>query len=345
MRRLRAVCGQLVRTGLTVWVLTSVVFLLSYRDTETALVLALPETIDYRGPESRVALQAGQQAVRERLGMNLPLFYLRRGQWQGTHNQYHQWLRRLSHGELGTSFRTGQPVSSELGTALALTLPLTGTAALLLVLTALWLAQRLAARPWWYHPVHRLLVALHTLPLFVLALTLLLLFANPDVLPWFPAYGFESAGEATGSPLAQGLAYARHLTLPVAALVLSALPEWTLQLEAALARELATDYATTARAKGLAPAALIRRHALRNAALPTITQLGQLLPGLVGGAVVVEVVFALPGMGRLLATAATGRDYPVLISGVLLTGLAQLVGQLLADLLSLWADPRIRWQS
>ena len=84
---------------------------------------------------------------------------------------------------------------------------------------------------------------------------------------------------------------------------------------------------------------------MRNALLPTLAQLAELLPALVAGAVVVEVIFALPGMGRLLAEAAAARDYPVLVGGVLLTGAARLLALLLADLLYFWADPRIRWQS
>ena len=133
--------------------------------------------------------------------------------------------------------------------------------------------------------------------------------------------------------------------LPVAALVLSALPELTLQLDAALADELRQPYIMTARAKGLPAAAVVRRHALRNALLPTLAQLAELLPTLVAGAVVVEAIFGWPGMGQLLATAAAARDYPVLVGGVLLVGAARLFSLLLADLSYSRADPRIRWQA
>lgn len=349
----RILFWQLVRTGLAIWALASAVFLLSYRDTKTAVQLALPNATDLTSATAPADQLAAQQATRKRLGLALPLFYVGRGevsnlkkwQWHGGHNQYHLWAVRLVHGDLGTSFRTGQAVSHQLRTALALTLPLTGTAAVVAVAAALALAQRLAARPWWHRPVRSLLVGLHTLPLFVLALALLLVFANPEVLAWFPAYGFDQANEEAVGFSSRLLDYAMHLALPVAALVISALPDLTLQLESALTQEMAADYATTARAKGLSEGAVIRRHALRNALLPTITQVAQLLPALVAGAVVVEVVFALPGMGRLLADAAAARDYPVLVGGVLLTGLARLLALLLADLFYLWADPRIRWQS
>jgi peptide/nickel transport system permease protein len=346
---------RLFRTGLAVWALASAVFLLSRRDHNAAAQLALPDAAD-QAWHGQTGTSSGQQlaqaAVRQRLGLNLPLFYLSRPglagapwQWNGRHNQYHQWAAGLLRGDWGTSFRNGQPVTTRLRQALRFTLPLTGTAAVLAVLAALALAQRLAAAPWWQQPVRTLLVAVHGLPLFLVALVLLLMFANPEVLDWFPAYGLEQPTDFEPGALSQLAAYLLHLVLPVVALVVTAVPELTLQLDAALALELRSNYAVTARAKGLVESAVIRHHTLRNALLPTIAQLVELLPALVAGAVVVEVIFALPGMGRLLAEAAASRDYPVLVGGVLLTGAARLLSLLLADLLYFWADPRIRWQS
>ncbi|MBF9222950.1 ABC transporter permease [Hymenobacter ruricola] len=352
----RLLFWRLLRTALAVWALASGVFLLSRHDVNTALQLAQPEAADLRtGAGTPAARQAQEWATRRRLGLDVPLFYVGRhvpahaveGQWHwnGTNNQYHQWLRGVAHGQFGTSFRTGEAVTARLGRALLFTVPLTGSAALLAAVLALWLAQRLAARPAWLGPVRGALVGVHALPLFVIALVLLLLFANPAVLAWFPAYGLDQSTDAdldVGSQLAD---YLWHLALPVAALTLSALPGLTLQLEASLAHELGSGYATTARAKGLAGRAVIRHHALRNALLPSLAQLAELLPALVAGAVVVEVAFALPGMGRLLAEAAAARDYPVLMGGVLLTGAARLLSLLLTDMLYFWVDPRIRWQS
>ncbi|WP_081867470.1 ABC transporter permease [Hymenobacter sp. IS2118] len=353
----RPLLGRLLRTVLAVWALASAVFLLSRNDANTATLLALPDfsASVMAGSGSSTDYVAAQRVVQRRLGLDLPLFYASRPHssptntprwhWNGTQNQYHRWLIRLMRGDLGTSFRTAQPVANRLYQALGFTLPLTGTAALLAVLAALALARRLAAKPWWQQPVRAVLVAVHALPLFVLALLLLLTFANPAVVAWFPAYGLDQLATTEADSWSRTQTYLLHLVLPVTALTLTTLPELTLQLDAALAQELRTDYATTARAKGLAEENVIRRHALRNALLPTITQVADLLPILVAGALVVEVVFALPGMGRLLADAAAGRDYPVLVGGVLLTGAARLLSLLLADFLYFWADPRIRWQS
>lgn len=352
----RLLLWRLARTTLAVWALASVVFLLSHRDSGAAVQMALPD-VSEQGPGGPAATAAGQlaiqQAISQRLGLDLPLFYVSRNlrtgatqwQWHGTRNQYHQWLSHLLHGDLGTSFRTGQSVTARLSHALSFTLPLTGTAAILAVLAAFFLGQRTAAGPRWQRPVRALLMGVHALPLFMVALVLLLVFANPEVFGWFPAYGLDQPSDAEAGVWNRAGLYALHLALPVIALTVTALPELTLQLDAALVRELRTNYATTARAKGLAEGAVIRHHALRNALLPTLTQIAELLPSLVAGAVVVEVIFALPGMGRLLAEAAASRDYPVLVGGVLLTGAARLVALLLADLLYFWVDPRIRWQS
>ena len=323
-------------------------FLLSRAGSEDALREALPAAPDLTAPQAaRADVVASRAAVRHRLGLDQPLFYVGRSaaggwQWRGWHNQYHLWLRALRHGSLGTSFRTGEPVEQRLLRALAFTLPLTGTAAGLAAVVALALALRMASRPRWQAPVRAALVALHSLPLFVIALGLLLLLANPDLLAWFPAYGFGPA--ASGSAPEPLLETLPRLVLPVAALVLGALPELALPLDAALAHELRQPYILTARAKGLRASAVVRRHALRNALLPTLAQLAELLPAMVAGAVVVEAIFALPGMGRLLAGAAATRDYPVLVGGVLLVGTARLLSLLLADISYSWADPRIRWK-
>ncbi|WP_460502183.1 ABC transporter permease, partial [Hymenobacter agri] len=276
---------------------------------------------------------------RRRLGLDRPLFYVGRSargawQWRGWHNQYHRWLLALLRGDLGRSFRSGAPVGQQLRQALAFTLPVTGAAAVLAALIAVALATWLAATPRWQPPVRAVLIGWHAVPLFLSALGLLLLFANPEMLNWFPADGFVPDADLLP-----------QLVLPIAALVLAAVPELTLQLEAALAHELTQPYILTARAKGLPTAAVVRHHALRNALLPTLAQLAELLPAMVAGAVVVEAIFALPGTGRLLAEAAASRDYPLLIGGVLLVGTTRLLSLLLADLSYSWANPRIRWSA
>ena len=346
---------RLAQTLLAVWLIASAVFLFSRRDATAATQLALPDSADLAThPQATTA--AGQaalrQQVRQRLGLDQPLFYFDRTparppqpatwHWHGLTNQYNSWLQQVMQGELGASYRTGQPVGQRLRESLAYTVPLTGTAALLAVALAVGLTQAVAGQPRWRRAMLAALSGLAALPVFVVALALLLLLANPDVLAWFPAYGLNPlAGPDLDfwPALADTLA---HLALPVFVLVVTALPGLALPLDTALHDELGSGYATTARAKGASAAQVVRRHALRNALLPFVAQLADLLPALVAGAVVVEVVFALPGMGRLLATAAATRDFPLLVGGVWLVGVARLLALLLAEGLYFWADPRIR---
>jgi len=297
-------------------------------------------------------IRQAQQATRIRLGLADPVFYIssvpaenhrflaKRWHWNGTHNQYHQWLCSLLHGNLGRSYRTEEPVATLVGAALVVSVPLTGLAALLIVSCSVALGLWLASHPtsvW----VRSTLYALDSLPLFVVALFLLLLLANPDFLVWFPTYGL-GLEEELGSGLGAILSQPSYLILPLASLLLTGLAEPTLQLADALQHEAQLSYVLTAKAKGLSTTQALRRHALRNALLPTITLFTELLPNLLAGAVVVELIFALPGLGRLLAAAAAARDYPLVLGGVLVVLIVRQLTLALADWLYQLADPRIR---
>lgn len=345
---------RLLRTIPTTWAIVSLVFLLSRTlPTDDLLGQALSEgSMGSRGLTPTEREQAMLQ-IRQRLGLTGPVFYFSRTssstnkdirwRWHGADNQYHQWLKNAVKGDLGRSYHDGQPVTTVLGEALRYTLPLTTSAALLAaglaVTLALWLVRGGPAF------LLDLLYGLDALPLFVVALCLLLLFANPDILPLFPAYGMGQLTVDSAHWAAQFSTYAYYSALPLASLVLVKLPALVVQLHDSLRHELEANYATTARAKGLSTYQVTTRHALRNALLPIIALLTDLLPALVAGAVVVEVVFALPGMGRLLADAAATHDFPVLVGGVLLIAMMRLVSFVVADALYFLTDPRIRLHS
>ncbi|MCC2546832.1 ABC transporter permease [Hymenobacter sp. BT175] len=334
----------------TAWLVLSLIFLLS-RGLGAAPPLPSLEAdaIGLTDPTSQ--RRATEQRMRHRYGLDAPLFYItlersylnpnaaRRWQWHGTANQYHSWVKQLSRGDFGFSYRDSKPVTSVLLDSLRHTLPLTVGAAVLA--TTLALALGVFTRPRWQAALRSILSLLDILPLFVVALLLLLLLANPDVLAWFPAYG--EGRIATEAVWWQQLGtYLYYLALPLACLVLVTTPGLALQLDAALQHELGQAYATTARAKGLSTSRVQQKHALRNAWLPFLTVLAELLPALVAGTVVVETVFARPGMGRALAEAAAARDFPVLLAGVLLLATIRLAAYILTDWLYQLADPRLR---
>ena len=345
--------GPWLRALAGVWLLASALFLVSRQQARTALAqdyATEPATAPH--PAEAAAAAASRQARLHRLGLDEPLFYVGRRaatatrpagwRWHGRRNQYHRWLRGLGRGQWGTSARSGRPVGELLGAALAVSLPLMGGAALLAVGAALALGQWLAARPPAGRWVRAALAALQSVPGFALALALLLAFANPEVLDWFPVGELPLAAGPDGPAAATGPALAQ-LVLPTLALVLAALPGLALPYAAALRHELSQPYAVAARAKGLAARQLVARHARPNALLPLLAQLADLLPALVGGAVVVETVFGQPGMGRLLAHAAATHDHPVLVAGVLLVGTARLLALAATDAALHLTDPRRRW--
>ena len=337
---------RLGRAVLAAWGIASLVFLGSRLLPVSAEQLSLREADNLAYLPSSAQLAASQLASRQRLGLAEPVFYWTRvptplphWQWHGPHNQYHHWLGQLLRGSLGYSYRDGQPVTRLLAQALAVSVPLAGSAAMLATILALALALYLAGadRGWRRAGWRAALAALQVTPIFLVSLALLLLFANPDVLNVVPA-----GGQAPATPLAAAGYWAARALLPLLSLVVVVLPELTLPLAAALRQELSAGYATTARAKGLPLRRVLRQHALPNALLPLLTTLTELLPTLVAGTVVVEVVFALPGSGRLLAEAAATHDYPVVVGGVLLAAAVRLLGLVLADVLYFLIDPRLR---
>lgn len=347
---------QIGRAGLAAWATASLVFILSrvlVVGAEEAILGAGEDVQSRAASASQAEHLAARQVLRQRLGLTEPVFYVTRTsrdsatwRWHGTRNQYHHWLLGLVHGQLGTSYRDGQPIGPRLRAALVYTLPLAGGAALVAALGALALGLGLASgpmagtRPGWRAGLQLVLTSLQGIPVFALALGLLSLFANPDALNLLPAYSL--GGDSTD--LTPGT-FVLQLIMPLLTLVLAVLPELTLPLAAALRHELRADYATTARAKGVPTAALLRRHALPNALLPLLTSFAGLLPTLLAGAVLVETVFAVPGVGRLLAEAAAAHDYPVVVAGVLLTAVVRLLCLALADALQALVDPRIRLAS
>ncbi|UOR05494.1 ABC transporter permease [Hymenobacter aerilatus] len=345
---------RLLRLLFALWLTASGVFLLS-RSLPADIILQQLSVGEISATSSSVQQQRiAEQRFQHRLGLDIPLFYFslpttathQQWKWHGQRNQYHRWAQQLLHGNLGRSYRDGQPVTTSLAAALTYTLPLTTLAATVAILLAVWLATWLAVHQQMRPHVLRLLYALDALPLFVLGLLLLLLFANPDMLTWFPAYGLGESSDLENASVIERIgSLLYYLTLPLTCLILVNLPHLVVQLDAALQKERLTGYAVTARAKGAPEKQVVQHHTLRNALLPTLTQLNSLLPALVAGAVVVEVIFALPGVGRLLAEAAATHDYPMILGGVLLTALVRLLAQFLTDGLYLVADPRIRMRT
>ncbi|GHA57206.1 ABC transporter permease [Pontibacter akesuensis] len=266
--------------------------------------------------------------------------------WHGTDNQYHKWLTILLAGDLGTSYRTGRPVMEMVEEAIGNTLWLLLCSMALTLILAVELSVQMAKgrMQWLRRFTLPSLFLLDSIPLFVLALLLLLLFANPNFLQLFPMYGMGYFTPQTLSLGQQVAQWFQFMALPIICLVLANLPYMANQCYTLLQASMQQDYTRTARAKGLPEQQIIRKHAFRNALIPLITIVSDFLPALVDGAFIIETIFAIPGVGRLLVESVLARDYPVLLAIVLVILFVRMVAYALADIGYVLADPRIKQQ-
>jgi peptide/nickel transport system permease protein len=262
---------------------------------------------------------------------------------QPMHVQYWNWLKRLVRLDFGRSFAPdGRPVLDKIAERLPITVTINVLGLLLVLVVAIPIGV--------YSATHRgslfdqattvfVFVGFAT-PTFWLALLCMILFGVK--LGWLPISGIQSLNHDQLSLLGQLWDYARHLFLPVVLSAFAALAGMSRYMRANMLEVIRQDYITTARAKGLAERVVIYRHALRNALMPVITILGLSVPTLIGGSVIFESIFAIPGLGKLFYDGVMSRDYPLVMGGLVIGAVLTLLGNLLADLGYAAVDPRVR---
>jgi peptide/nickel transport system permease protein len=295
----------------------------------TALVFSLILLLPGDAAIALVGLENASEerlaAIRERLGLDQPLWV-----------QYGRWLGRVLQGDLGTSLRTGEPVAGALLQRVPVTLGLAVAATAFGLLVGCPLAVVAAVkRGGAVDALARGVAALGVaVPNFWLGSMLVLVFALH--LRWLPATGYVMLSEEPWTGVL-------HLLLPTLTLGASAVAEVTRQLRSGLQDVLASEYVRTARAKGLGEQAVIAKHALRNALIPIVTVAALTINRIIGATVVVESIFALPGLGRMNLESVLNRDFPTLQGAVLLMALLVIAINLVADVAYGWVDPRIRY--
>jgi peptide/nickel transport system permease protein len=252
--------------------------------------------------------------------------------------RYLIYLTGILHGDLGVSLiQRGVKVSDMIAERLPKTLLLTGSALLLALLIAVPLGVFSAVKQ--YSIFDNLATMFSTagvaVPAFWLSIMMILLFAV--TLRWFPTGGVQTLGKEfdIGDII-------WHLVMPSFALGLISIASWNRYIRASMLEVIRQDYVRTARAKGLRERFVIFKHALRNALIPFATLLGLSLPGLVGGALIIERIFSWPGIGRLAFDAAQQRDYPVIMGVVMMSSILVILGNLAADITYGFLDPRIK---
>ncbi len=242
--------------------------------------------------------------------------------------QYWIFLKNLSHGDLGESIRNRQAVSKLIAERLPNTVSLGLSAIVLGILVSLILGVTAACKfgTWMDGGVKLVAILGQALPSFWLAIVAISIFAV--WLDWLPTSGM-------GSPA--------HYVLPVLTLSFFMLPIMTRLIRSSMLEVLDSEYVKLARIKGLPERLVVWKHALRNAIIPLLTAAGITFGTIVTGAVVIETVFAWPGLGRLMAEAVIGRDFPVIQAAVLLVAVVVLLVNLLVDITYAVVDPRIRY--
>lgn len=256
--------------------------------------------------------------------------------------QYGTWLAAFARGDWGTSIASGRPVHAVLATAWPMTAELVGLSLLFTYLfgIAVGVLQAARSRSRLDTALSVGTVTLFALPGYWLALMLVMVFTYwLHVLPAFGAAGFDADVLTGWAALGDRL---RHLALPLVTLILIGVGGTARFVRGAMLDAQSQPFVVTARAKGVSPARVMIHHVLRNALLPVLTLLGLGLPALFSGAVFVEAVFAWPGVGRVLVEAVQARDYPVVLAATAVSALLVVAGNLLADALGVWADPRLR---
>ncbi|HNY50177.1 MAG TPA: ABC transporter permease [Smithella sp.] len=259
------------------------------------------------------------------------------------HLQYASWLKKISQGDLGTSFATDhRPVADKIMERLPVTILINFLSLLIIIAVAVPLGVLSAVhKDSLFDKVTTVFVFIgFAVPTFWLALLLMIYFGIH--LNWLPISGLRSLNYEYLSAFDRLLDLAKHLVLPVFVSAFGGLAGLSRYMRANMLEVIRQDYIMTARAKGLSERDVIYRHALRNALLPAITILGLSVPGLIGGSVIFETIFAIPGMGQLFYMSVMARDYPTIMGILLIGAILTLVGNLIADVSYAVADPRIR---
>lgn len=264
------------------------------------------------------------RVLRHQMGLDQPIV-----------TQYVTWIGNVLHGNLGQDLISHEPLTHLLSSRLPVTLELTVLSLGLAILLGVSLGISAARRPRGLADRSMTVVTLwgFSVPDFVLGLLLILLFSV--VLNWLPPLDFV--------PFAQSpLDNLRHMILPVTALAVPEAAYIAQTTRASMLESLNQDYVTFLRAKGIREGVIAYRHALRNAAIPVISIIGLQFGALLGGAIVVESVFSLPGMGKMVVDAVSNRDYPIVQGGVLVITLLFILVNLVTDLLYAVLNPRLR---
>ncbi len=259
------------------------------------------------------------------------------------HAQYVNWIKKIAKLDLGRSFTDNRPVKYKILERLPVTLLINILAIFIIFTLSIPIGVKSAVnKDSLFDKVMTVVVFIgFAAPSFWLAMLLMSFFGVR--LGILPVSGIVSLDFENLSALGKALDLLKHLILPVGVSSIAGFAGVSRYMRQSMLNVIKEDYIRTARAKGLPESVVVYRHALRNALLPIITIIGLSIPGLISGSVILETIFSIPGMGRLMVEAVFARDYNTIMAGLLVSAVLTLLGNLIADIAYAYADPRIRY--
>ncbi|MCB0550886.1 MAG: ABC transporter permease subunit [Phaeodactylibacter sp.] len=323
---------------------------LTHSDIRISSLLDEAETLAAQDSNLQASLQqplrelsSSYEAVKEKARPEL--LYLPDIKWYGLDNQYHNWLAGFLKLDFGISYYDSRPVADKMKDALFWTVLINGMAILLAYLLSIPLGvfSAIWKGSFFDRASTITLFILYSLPSFWIGTMLLVFFTTPEYgMDWFPSIGLGNLPRE--APFwSRFRETASHLGLPVFCLAYGALAFISRQMRGGMLNVIRQDYIRTAWAKGLSSRAVIWKHAFRNSLFPIITLFANIFPAVFAGSVAIEVIFNIPGMGKLTIDAITQRDWPVVYTVLMLSAILTMAGILIADLLYAWADPRVSY--
>lgn len=271
------------------------------------------------------------EALKKLYGLDKPL-----------HERYLNWLKMVITLDLGKSFVDGRAVKDKIKERLPVTVTLNFLSLLLIFTISIPIGIYSALKPGSF--IDRTLTVFvfagFSVPTFWLALIAMIIFGVN--LGWLPISGIQSIGAETMPIKDRIIDWIKHLIMPITIMSFAGLAGMSRYTRSSMLEVLKQDYIRTVRSKGLPENVVIIKHALRNALLPVVTLLGLAIPGLIGGSVIFESIFSIPGMGQLFYFSAMARDYPTIMGILIIGAFLTLIGNLLADITYFLVDPRIR---
>lgn len=259
------------------------------------------------------------------------------------YTQYWIWVTNMVQGDFGTSFVDNRPVIQKILERIPVTLSIAIIVIFLEYIIAIPIGIYSAAKQYsfWDRTSTVVLFVLYSLPSFWIATMAIIFLANVEYLKIFPTSGLTTLGSENWSFIARAWDRVIHLILPVLCYAYPSFAFLSRQMRGSMLEVIRQDYIRTARAKGLQEKKVVLKHALRNSLIPIITLFGGIFPALVGGSVIIETIFSIPGVGQLAYQAIIARDYPLVMAELVISAVLTVVGLLLVDILYAFVDPRI----